>query len=342
MRRTFEDPRRRDFLRAIGGGALMLCAAPAGAASAKPLRGIFVIAQTPFTESDTVDMDTLVGELKFVDRGRVHGFVWPQLASEWSTLTEHERLEGAEAILAAGKKLRPAVVIGVQGPDTAAAVRYAKHAAKLGADALISLPPAGVSDSKALVEYYAEIGRATELPLFVQAIGNMTVESLVAMYKAIPTMRHIKYEARQPLQAIEELRRASSDELSIFTGNHGRTLIDEMWRGSAGSMPAASFGDLYAQVWDLWHENKHNEALEIWGKVSALVTEIGVYSGIDTLKYILYLRGVFKTYGIRRERNRASADAAKVAAGGGDGGLSDTGKQVLREMMGALKPWLKA
>jgi 4-hydroxy-tetrahydrodipicolinate synthase len=162
------------------------------------------------------------------------------------------------------------------------------------------------------------------------------------MYKAIPTMRYIKYEARQPLAAIGQLRSASGDQIAVFTGNHGRTLIDEMWRGSAGSMPAASFGDLYAQVWDLWHEGKHKEALEVWGRVAALITEVGVYSGLDTLKYILYLRGVFKTYGIRREQRRAFAEAAKSAAGGGEGGLDDTGKQLLREMIDNLKPYLRA
>jgi 4-hydroxy-tetrahydrodipicolinate synthase len=330
MKEPLEYPGRRDVLRLLGAGAFGLALAPA--ASSKPLRGIFVIAQTPFTESDKLDLDVLVNQVKFVDRGRVHGFVWPQVASEWNTLTERERLDGAEAILAAGKKLRPAMVIGVQGPNAAAAVNYAKHAEKLGADAIISLPPSESGDPKAVLEYYKEVGKATELPLFVQAVGNMTVESLLEMYKAIPTMRYIKYEARQPLPAIEQLRKGSGDQIQVFTGNHGRTLIDEMWRGSAGTMPAASFGDLYTQVWDLWHEGKHKEAVEMWGRTDALITELGVYSGLDTLKYILYLRGVFKTYGIR-----------KMAAGGGEGaGIDETGKQLLREMLGYLKPYLRA
>ena len=114
MKEPLEYPGRRDVLRLLGAGAFGLALAPA--ASSKPLRGIFVIAQTPFTESDKLDLDVLVNQVKFVDRGRVHGFVWPQVASEWNTLTERERLDGAEAILAAGKKLRPAMVIGVVEP----------------------------------------------------------------------------------------------------------------------------------------------------------------------------------------------------------------------------------
>src|SRR5438045_9736509 len=114
--------RRRDFLSA-GAAALAFGAAferTGAAAPAKTLRGIFPIAQTPFTASNKLDVDSLAEQVRFIHRGRVHGFVWPQLASEWETLTEPERLEGAEAIAATGKGLSPAIVIGVQAPDTAA------------------------------------------------------------------------------------------------------------------------------------------------------------------------------------------------------------------------------
>src|SRR5262245_49998075 len=124
---------RRTFLGIMSAGIYRLTAGPSS--SGRPLRGIFPIGQTPFMENGKLDVDTLVRQLEFIHRGGVHGFVWPQLASEWSTLTEAERLGGAEALVSAGKRLRPAIVIGVQGPDSTAAVRYAKHAAKLGADA---------------------------------------------------------------------------------------------------------------------------------------------------------------------------------------------------------------
>lgn len=341
MKYHLEQPGRREFLNLLGAGALGMTLARA--AGAKAMRGIFVIASTPFTDSDKMDVDTLVEELKFVDRGGVHGFVWPQLGSEWSVLTERERLEGAEAIVAAGKRLRPTVLIGVQAPTTAAAVSYAKNAAKVGADGIISLPPADTSDPHTILEYYKAVGGATDLPLFVQAVGNMNAELLLEIYKAVPTMRYVKYEGKQQLVAIGTLRRESSDQIKVFTGDHGRILIDDMIRGSSGNMPAASFGDLYAQVWDLWQAGRHKEAFDIWGKTDALISEIGVYPGHETVKYMLCLRGVFKTYGVRRPPQRDSADAAKKGpAGGQSAGLDDTGKQLLREMFGYLKPYFRA
>ncbi len=102
---------RREFF--VTCGAVFVPWTEGAEAGPKPLRGIFPIAQTPFTGSDKLDVEALVKQLRFIDRGGVHGFVWPQLASEWSSLTEAERLQGAEALLSAGRKLRPAIVIGV-------------------------------------------------------------------------------------------------------------------------------------------------------------------------------------------------------------------------------------
>ena len=323
--------RRRDFLSggtaALAFGRAFECSA--ATAGPKALRGIFPIAQTPFTTSNKLDVDSLVEQVRFIHRGRVHGFVWPQLASEWETLTEPERLEGAEAIAATGKGLGPAIVLGVQAPDVATAVRYAKHAQKVGADAIISLPPANQSDPAAILEYYRQVGSATDLPLFCQAVGSLSIDSIISMYRDIPTLRYVKDEAGEPLMRLAELRSKSNDQLKVFTGGHGKTLIDEMIRGFSGSMPAASFADVYASAWDLWHEGKKREAVDEFGSAAILIHEISTYP--EGMKYILYLRGVFKTYHSRR-------------AGGGRSAarLDEAGQQVLRTLLDLMKPRLRA
>ena len=85
----------------------------------------------------------------------------------------------------------------------------------------------------------------------------MSVELIVRMFKEIPTLRYAKDEAgRSPLGRIGPLREQTSDKLKVFTGNHGRTLIDEMQRGSSGSMPAARSQTSTRGVWDLWHAGR--------------------------------------------------------------------------------------
>jgi 4-hydroxy-tetrahydrodipicolinate synthase len=327
MSLTRKSVSRRLFVQGLTLGAAGF--ALPGADGPKPLRGIFPIAQSPFNEANKLDLDCLVEQVPFLDRGHVHGCVWPQIASEWSTLTEAERMAGAEALTAAGKKFRPAIVIGVQAPDLATAVRYAKHAERSGADAVISLPPNG-ADAQALIEYYRAVGAATRLPLFAQAVGDLSVDQLIAIYRAVPTLRYVKDEAGQPLERVGPLREKSRDELKVFTGMHGKTLIEEMIRGFSGSMPAAGFADLYASAWDLWHEGKKREAIDMFGRAAILIQEVTVY-GTESLKYLLCLRGVFKTYRTR-EQGRAVARTR----------LDESSKKALAQIVGLMKPYFRA
>ncbi len=101
MKKNPEEYPRREFLSRSGACALMGALPENGwpaddePRNGKPLRGLFPIGQTPCTPDNKLDLDALTAEVKFCNRGRVHGFVWPQIASGWASLTRKERLEGA-------------------------------------------------------------------------------------------------------------------------------------------------------------------------------------------------------------------------------------------------------
>ena len=294
---------RREFLKA----AAFSLVVSRLSADTKPMRGIFPIMQTPYTDSGQLDTEVLAKEVKFLDRTGAHGVVWPQLASEWSTLTPEERSAGAEAIMAAAKGARCAVVLGVQGPDAEAARRYARQAEKLGPDAIIALPPRDSGNLDRVADYYRAIARECALPLIVQTIGDMSVEFVVRMRKDIPTLRFVKDEAGHTLSRISEYQRVAP-ELVVFTGAHGKTMIDELSRGSSGTMPAASFADLYVQLWNYWQAGKREKAMEDLARISLLVNQLSAY-GMPSMKYILHLRGVFLNWRCRGKADDSHFDA---------------------------------
>lgn len=88
---------------------------------------------------------------------------------------------------------------------------------------------------------------------------------------------------------------------------------------------------------------KRHEAMEIHGKTLLVLTEMTNY-GSEAMKYLLCLRGVFKTYGVRRRQGQGVSATAKPAAGGvgTSSGLGEAGKQALRETLDFLKPCLRA
>jgi 4-hydroxy-tetrahydrodipicolinate synthase len=284
---------RRNFLRVAGGAAAGLAfaggAKTAGNGAGRKLAGVFPIAFSPFTEENKLDVDGLAAQVRFCNRGGVHGLVWPQLASAWSTLSETERLDGAEALLSAAKGGRTALAIGVQSPDMAAVARYAKHAAKWGADAIISLPPAGVSDEKALLAFYQQTGRMTDLPLFAQTTGTMSVDLLAEMFRTIPNFRYVKDEAGEPLQRIGEIQRRTNGGLKVFSGFGVQTMITEMQLGFTGHCPYTNLADIYSAAYDLWHGGKKREGFDMFGRIQALASIMPVNT-ID----IMIARGVFR------------------------------------------------
>jgi 4-hydroxy-tetrahydrodipicolinate synthase len=331
---------RRQFMRQMGAAAVSLALTRGGfAGEGKALRGLFPIGQTPCTPDNKLDLDCLAAEVKFCNRGGVHGFVWPQIASGWAGLTQKERMEGAEAILAAGKGGRTALVIGVQNTanDAASAGEYAKHAARNGADAIISLPPEK-ADAAATLDYYKAVGKATDLPLFVQTTGDISVDQVVQMFKEIPTMRVVKDEAGNPLQRVAEIRERTGGKLNVFSGQGVRTMITEMERGFTGHCPTVALSDIFAQAFDLWHAGKKREGFDMFGRVLAMdsVPNAGAY--------MLTARGVFKEDTITRAMTLPSGGASAAAAGGQrkPAPLDEAGKREIREALSTyLKPYLR-
>jgi 4-hydroxy-tetrahydrodipicolinate synthase len=358
---------RRAFLRSAGaavlGAQLLRTAHRAEAAEAgapalatpggKPLRGLYPILETPFTPDNRLDAEALAAEVRFCNRGRLGGMIWPVFASSWSTLSDAERIEGAETILAAGKGGTAAMAIAVQNTawDTATSVRYAQHAAAHGADAIVAIPPNNgwnVSD-QAVIDYYTAIGRATELPLIVQTRGTISVDLMIRLFEQVPTMKATKDEVGDPLQRIAELRRRTDNKLAVWAagGGTGPLLLEELPLGFSGLCPTPQFADLLQQVMDLYWAGRKQEAFDMFGRVQAFATIPGA------TEYLLVARGVFKeTTKSRPQPMEPEARPAGGARGGGGGGTGGGGRSapvtkaqkefVRKALKEYLQPYLRA
>jgi len=328
---------RREFVTsaaAVGSSLWLSKLLPAATAGEeKRFEGIFPIMQTPFTDAGALDTETLGREAQFLYRAGTQGMVWPQGASEYTTLTPDERFAGAEAIVRANKAApagtKPSVVIGVQAPDIATAVKYARHAEKIGADGIIAIPlnaGVGVDEGKQM-EYYSAIGSACSKPLAVQAIGDISVDLVLRMAKQIPTLQYVKDEAGVTLPRLTEYRKREPKLRGVFSGKNGPTFLDELARGACGNMTSAGFADLYVATWEAWKAGKQDQAEDMFGKTLLLIMDAQTY-GVAGQKYILQLRGVFKNSKCRRVQGNVPLD--------------DEAKKAIERTMNYAKRWFHA
>jgi len=291
---------RRGLL--LGAGVLVN---HARAESRKPMRGIFPIMATAFTESGAVDYEDLVREVDFLSRCGVHGMVWPQLASEYYRLTKEERLRGMEVIAKAHRGKKPALVLGVQGENKEEALEYTRHAEKLQPDALIAIPPKKAKTLADYREYYAAIARISSRPIFVQTSGGAeklepTVDFLAALAKEFPNLGYVKEEWAPIVQRMIGLNKHRPAIQGIYSGGGGRGMMYEWRLGMDGTMPGSPYADLYVRVWDAWQAGDHARAREIFSRLLLMLNCEQQVAG--TRPYIMQKRGVFKTT-VSRARN---------------------------------------
>jgi 4-hydroxy-tetrahydrodipicolinate synthase len=327
---------RRDFLwRSVVGVSAVSAlfgdrpGAAARAAARDKFSGIFAILQTPFNPNDQVDWEDLGREVDFCVRAGAHGLVWPQLAGEFYLLSEEERWHGAEVILRTAAGRRP-VVIGVQAPSSSLALKFAQHAEKQGATAVIALPPfLGSVNLETVAAYYRTLAQGITLPIFLQNSGApwgpaLPTEFVIQMARQNPQLAYVKEEVAPVAQRIGEYAQSGAMK-GIFSGNAGRNLLDELAHGAAGTMPACEFIDVSVQVYELAAQSKLQEARAVFEKLLPLINLEEIY-GLHFTKEVLVRRGVFKTAKLR---------------GVAGGGLDDQDQKELDAWWKELTPYLK-
>jgi 4-hydroxy-tetrahydrodipicolinate synthase len=325
---------RREFLSALAATAAVAALPVRLRAKApdKRLAGVFPIAFTPVNAQDQVDYDGLASQVEFCRRGGVQGLAWPQIASGWTTLTEEERMHGAQALTSAARGGSTAIVIGVQSrsADFAETERYAKQAEKLGADAVICIAPPGVAPGPDLLAYYQRLGKVTALPIFVQTGGDFSVDLVVEMFNTIPTCRYVKDEAGDPLERVAEIRKRTNDQLNCFSGKGVATMMTEMERGFVGHCPFVSLADMYASAYDSFHSGKVREAFDQFGRIEA-ASSMFAQSDIN----VLIARGVFRpgtTTRVAPPAPGAETRRRKISSP----------EEIARDLDVYLKPYLRA
>jgi dihydrodipicolinate synthase/N-acetylneuraminate lyase len=267
------------------------------------MRGVFPILVTPFDEQSRVDEESLRRLVEFnIDAG-VHG-LGVALGSEVLRLSEAERLQVTRIVVDQARGRVPVVInTGAQGTELA--VLYSRTAAGAGADALMVMPPASVPAGPAEVrEYFGAISAAVSIPIFIQDAGGTPVGGSLARRIAEESehVRYMKVESSPPPVRVGEAVAQAGDRLTIFGGAGGNYLIEELHRGSQGTMPSCSQPEAFVEVWNRFHNGDERGARAVF---EARITPVNRIAGqgwgafYHTHKEILRRRGVIRCAKVR-------------------------------------------
>jgi 1-pyrroline-4-hydroxy-2-carboxylate deaminase len=293
---------------------LMLAAAPflvpravdGAGPPAKAMRGAFMILTTPFTASGGVDWDDLVREVEFCDRAGVHGLVWPQGSSGVRYMTGDERMRGLEVLAKAARGRKPALVLGVQGKDTAEMLEYARAAEALAPDALIAMPPTTGKSLDDYASYFRALAGVTTRPVIVQTSGGApslapSVDLIVSLAREFPHLAYVKEESQPLVPRMRDELRQRPPMKSVFGANLGANWLYEMRLGLDGVITGnAMYADVMAKMWALHERGDAAPLRDLFSKFLLMHNLRESIPGVDL--YVMKKRGIFTAAVQRSER----------------------------------------
>lgn len=277
------------------------------------LTGIMVALITPFTDDKTqIDGPRLQSHIDHLISAGIHGLVPAGSTGEFTTLSFSERKQLTELCVkyAAG---RVPVVAGVGSTSTSEAVELAKHAADVGAAALMVVPPFyDPVNLEQLTEMMSEIHQASrELPIVYYNIPSASGLTLSPQEIAGLSRVGVKYlkDTSGNAPAFTELVFGLSDQITAFNGWDTLTFY-----GLAAGTPGAIWGaanlipELAVELWDaVAVKGDLKKGRELWAKVWPVCKFLESHNYASAVKTGVELTGQ-STGGLRKPFSLLTGD----------------------------------
>jgi 2-keto-3-deoxy-L-arabinonate dehydratase len=273
------------------------------------IKGAVPVLLMAFDQRGEVDDDSMRRQIDFcIEAGS------DALAFGWGTeshlLTDKER-EQAWTVAARHTDQRVPLIAATTHPASAGVIALTKIAMDCGADAAMVNPEP--LKGERLVQLYHDLSEQVGLPLvFQDAKGNTSAKDLVAAVTGSLAIVSLKIESPATPHKMGVVREAldskltESREVTILGGSNGALLLEELDRGSVGTMPHPAMIDAFKQVCSLHGSGNRPEAWKSYTDVilpvARLVQAAAIKGGSLWLhKYLFQLAGVFSTDKCRME-----------------------------------------
>jgi 4-hydroxy-2-oxoglutarate aldolase len=225
------------------------------------------------------------------------GFVVLGSTGEAVMLDEEE----TDQVVAAAREAVPAdrpLLVGTGRESTQAAVRAARRAAALGADAVLVRTPGFYKSQmtgEAFVRHYTAVADASPVPVLLYNFTALTGVNLppaaVSRLAAHPNIVGMKESGGDVLQ-ITELVTETPDDFAVFAGS-ASTFYAALSVGASGGILALScvVPEACVRLYELSEAGRHDEARRLQQQLLPLAKLLGSAYGVPGVKAALNLAG---------------------------------------------------
>lgn len=261
-------------------------------------RGIIPAFYACYDEEGNIDPDRIQTLAKHYAKVGVKGLYVGGSSGECIYQTIEERKLVLENVVeAVGDELT--IIAHVAAPSTCHSIELAKHAEKVGADALAAIPPIYfVLPEDAIEDYWTQMMEATDLDFIIYNIPQTTGYALSAdLYKKMMAKDQVigVKNSSMPVQDIYEFKQAATKDSVVFNGPDeqyvsGRLMgADSGIGGTYGVMP-----ELFLKADEAVKNSDFELAQKIQYRINDVIFEIVKSDAhlYDIIKSVLALDGI--------------------------------------------------
>jgi dihydrodipicolinate synthase/N-acetylneuraminate lyase len=248
------------------------------------LSGIYAPIPTPFDDRDEIDTGRLRAALARWITRPLTGFV--VLESDRVVAAARDAIPSAKRLL-----------IGTGRESTRSAIRAARRAADLGADAALVRTPSffkNQMNGDALIRHYTAVADASPIPVLLYNFAALTgVDLLPAAVSRLASHQNIigMKESGGDAARINDLVSGTPESFQVLAGT-ALTFYSALCVGASGGIlaPACVLPDACTRVFDFVRAGRHAEALALQRQILPLARLLGAH-GVPGLKAALRLAG---------------------------------------------------
>jgi 4-hydroxy-tetrahydrodipicolinate synthase len=281
--------------------------------------GLYVIAVTPFTDTGSIDWDSVESLVEFYIGCGVSGITILGMMGEAPKLSDAEAQDVTRRFLVAVRARVP-VVVGVSNPGTDNLAELGRFAMAAGACGVMVAPATGLKTEEHVVGYFKVLTErlGADVPVVYQdypfSTGvNISPQTFVRIVDECPSVVMLKHEDWPGLRKLSAVRRACDGKahrrVSILCGNGGLYLPQELRRGADGAMTGFAFPEVLVETCRIALAGRFDAAEDVFDRYLALLRheqQPGI--GLAIRKEILRRRGVIRSAHARTPGPKLDAD----------------------------------
>lgn len=286
------------------------------------VKGVYIIAATPFFDDDSIDFESIDTLTDFYLEKGVTGITILGMMGEAQKLSPEESQAVMNRVInrVAG---RVPVVVGVSNRDLNKLVALSNSAMEAGAAGVMVAPYDEHNSDDAIYDYYVTVDKAlnSKIPMIYQDFPLVTkapvsVDCLMRIIRDIPQIVMLKHEDWPGLGKLSELRARSEKEglrrISILCGNGGLYLPQELTRGADGAMTGFAYPEMLVGVCDKFATGDIDGADDLFDQYLPVIKhEQQPGYGLAVRKETLHRRGVITSAKVRTPGPTMSAEDQK-------------------------------